>query len=116
MKRQYIKVTGEYEGFHWYEDAPEQVAFLKLRHRHLFKWDAVIEVFHHDRELEFFMVKHVIKNEICQYVNMLDNLGSCESQANRILDGLIAHYSQDRVYQVTVSEDGENGGTVVWRP
>lgn len=116
MKRTYITISDQYEGFHWYEDAPPEVAFLKHRHRHMFKWTAVIEVFHDDREIEFFMAKQVAKTEIMPFIQLTDNLGSCEQQAERLLDGLIKAYGDKRFYQVTVSEDGENAGVVKWIP
>lgn len=113
-KSRYITVRDQYEGFHWYEDAPPEVRFLKNRHRHMFKWTATVEVLHDDREIEFFMLKDVIKKEIMPYVVMLDNLGSCEQQAERILDGLINAYGKERYYKVIVSEDGENDGEIEW--
>ena len=115
-RRRYLVVRDQYEGFHKYEDAPAEVAFLKYRHRHMFKWTDKIEVFHDNRELEFFMVKDVIKKEIMPFVVMLDNLGSCEQQAERILDGLLNAYGPDRYYSVIVSEDGENDGEIEWSP
>lgn len=111
----YITVTGEYEGFHWYEDAPDEVAFLKNRHRHMFKWSAEISVDHDNRELEFFMVRFMLEREVLPYIKLQDNLGSCEQQAERILNGLIEAYGQ-RYYRVTVSEDGENSGSVEYIP
>ena len=112
--QRFITVRGDYDGFHWYEGAPEEVAFLKHRHAHLFKWEVTIEVFHDDRELEFFMVRDVIRKEILAFTNMLDNLGSCEMQAERLLQGLINAYGIDRHYTVTISEDGRDDGTCVW--
>lgn len=116
MLSRYITVKGQYEGFHWYENAPDEVAFLKNRHRHLFKWEACIEVFHDDRELEFFMVKNLILSQITAFTAIPDNLGSCEMQAERILVGLQNAYGTDRYYWVSVSEDGESDGIVEWVP
>lgn len=114
--KRYITVRHEYPGFHWYEDAPDKVAFLKNRHRHMFKVKAVIEVFHDDRELEFFLVKDDLIRQILAYITMKDNLGSCEMQAEAILIGLQNLYGDNRYYQIIVSEDGENDGSVVWFP
>lgn len=111
----YISVTGQYDGLHKYENAPEQVAFLKNLHRHLFKWQATIEVLHDDREVEFFMAQATINREILPYTNQVYNLGSCEQQAERILKGLINAYGTDRNYSVEVSEDGENAGRVKFK-
>lgn len=112
----FITVRGQYEGFHAYENAPAQVAFLKASHRHLFKWKVTIQVFHDDRELEFFMVKHCMDQKVLPYTTMMSNLGSCEMQAERMLAGLVNEYGGSRYYAVTVSEDGENDGTVTWDP
>lgn len=112
----YIIVRGQYDGFHWYKKAPDEVAFLRARHRHLFKWEAKVQVFHSDRELEFFMVQAAINRQILPFCTQLDNLGSCEQQAERILEGLINAYGPDRNYSVEVSEDGENAGFIKYKP
>lgn len=111
-----ITVRGQYEGFHAYENAPDEVAFLKSSHRHMFKWEASIEVAHDDRELEFFMVKMYLERNVLPFTTMGANLGSCEQQAERILEGLVNKYGPDRHYLVTVSEDGENDGHIDWVP
>lgn len=111
----YIKVKTRFEGFHSYPDAPERVAFLKNTHRHMFYIEATIEVFHDDRELEFFLVKEVLDKEIIIYVGLGD-LGSCEMIGDKILDGLINTYGEKRYYSVEVSEDGENSGISTWHP
>lgn len=115
LQRQ-ITVRGQYVGFHAYEDAPDEVAFLKNSHRHVFKWEAHIEVYHNDRELEFFIVQSKIENLIVPFATLTGNLGSCETQAERILKGLVNLYGADRWYKVSVSEDGENDGAVIWDP
>lgn len=116
MLRRFIKVRGQYDGFHKYENAPEKVAFLRNSHRHLFKWEAQIEVFHDDRELEFFLVQMDINRQILPFIQHTGNLGSCEQQAERILDGIKNSYGDHRHIQVIVSEDGESDGIVNWYP
>lgn len=116
VQRTYINVRGQYEGFHAYENAPDQVAFLKNSHRHIFKWRVTIQVFGTDRELEFFIVKSVLEREILAYTRLKSNLGSCEQQAEEILKGLVNAYGPHRQYMVRVSEDGENDGFVMWHP
>lgn len=112
----YISVKRQWEGFHAYENAPDQVAFLRHNHRHMFKMEAQVEVFHDDRELEFFMVAILLDREIIPYINLKSNLGSCEQQAERVLRGLIEAYGDNRFYSVEVSEDGENSGIVNFDP
>ena len=36
MPNRYIFITDKFEGYHKYVDAPEEVAFLRNAHRHLF--------------------------------------------------------------------------------
>ena len=60
----YIWITTSMEGFHAYPDAPDEVAFLRNRHRHLFHFRVYIEVFHDDREIEFFMFKRDVEKMI----------------------------------------------------
>lgn len=112
----YITVRTEYEGFHYYPDAGKidpRIQFLENEHRHLFKVSAIIEVFHDDRELEFFLVKCDI-NEFIKGGNM--NHKSCEMMAREILEHLKNKWGADRWISVTVSEDGESDGTVTWSP
>ena len=113
--KRYISVRGQYDGFHAYKDAPDEVAFLRHNHRHLFKWTAKIEVLHDDRELEFFMVMKDINVHIMPFLQMKE-LGSCEMQAEFILENLVNKYGPKRYYSVTVSEDGENDGSIEWNP
>lgn len=109
-----ITVVGQYDGFHKYEDAPDEVAFLRNNHRHLFKWKATIEVFHNDRDVEFFMAQTEINRHIIPFINFSENLGSCETQAEKIIEGLVNTYGTERYYSVEVSEDGENCADVSW--
>ena len=53
-----IWVTFQKAGFHKYpaasiDPALEDVSYLGNRHRHLFKFNIQIEIFHNDREIEF---------------------------------------------------------------
>lgn len=120
----YIKVKWDYEDFHKWDNAPDEVAFLKNLHRHKFYATATIQVFHDDRELEFFMVLNRVKTDIMpfMFVGMeavkdgMPKISSCEQQAEFILSGLRNLYGDDRLYQVEISEDNENGALVVWRP
>lgn len=105
----FIKVRWQFEGFHTYKDAPAEVDFLKSEHRHLFKCAAKIEVFHEDRELEFFIVQRNLKSKFNDG-NM--NNKSCESIAKEIVLFLMQQYGSNRIVSVEVSEDGENSSVV----
>lgn len=112
----YIRVRTQFEGFHQYPGAGEidpRIEFLEHPHRHLFKVEVKISVKHDDRELEFFLVKWALED----FIKSGDrNNQSCEMIAKDILDHLIEQYGDDRTYDITVSEDGENDGIVEYRP
>lgn len=118
----FIKVKWDYVDFHKWDDAPDEVAFLKNLHRHKFYATAMIEVLHDDRELEFFMVLRRIEQQIMpfMFVDMrrikdgMKVISSCEQQAEFILNGLKAIYGEDRTYSVEISEDNENSAVVQW--
>lgn len=112
----YITVRTEYEGFHYYPNAGKidpRIQFLENEHRHLFKVAATLEVFHDDRELEFFLVKWDL-NEFIKGGNM--NHKSCEMMSREILEHLQNKWGLHRWISVTVSEDGESDGTITWSP
>lgn len=126
MNITFITVKTSFEGIHCYPQAPDEVAYLRQPHRHIFHVEAEIEVFHNDRELEFIMVKHRLEN----FLGKHSELGrtSCEEIAKAIqayLKGLypipeeievpaLLQYGLDstrrtRIVNVRVSEDEENG-------
>ena len=109
----YIKVKFTQEGLHQFNGAPEEVKYLRNAHRHLFHISVKIEVFHNDRELEFLMVMHDIKNYV-QYKYLQDEyiiINSCEMLAEDILGYVNKMYGQ-RYCEVEVSEDNENSAIV----
>lgn len=115
MDETWIEVKFQFEGFHRWKDAPEEVAFLKQMHRHIFHVSCYISVTHDDRELEYFMVLKKIKTLILPFMELSEEVSSCEQKAAFICSGLINEYGVDRDYEVQVHEDGENGSLVVWR-
>lgn len=121
----FIIVKAESEGIHRYPDAPQQVAFLRDPHRHIFKVEVEIEVRHDDRELEFIMVKDFLTGELTSMIHPLAtshpshlpikykaafNAGtySCELLA-RAIQYLCKEAYGERKVNVKVFEDGENG-------
>lgn len=111
--RRMIWVTTQFEGFHKWENAPGEVAFLRNLHRHIFKVKVMIDVRHDDREIEFFMFKWMLE-EIVREQFEKKEVGSCEMIAAQILNWLMKKYP-DRDIVVEVSEDGENGARVSLR-
>lgn len=108
-----ITISTNFEGFHCYPNAPDEVAFLRSVHRHIFYVDVTVQVKHDDRELEFFMVKREIDSFIKD--NLADlNMKSCEMIGRKILYFLLRRYPNRDAYSIHVSEDKENGATVTF--
>lgn len=96
-----VFITIRFAAFHRYPDAPEEVAFLRNGHRHLFHVKVWFEEMK-EREHEFFIEKERVKQWIEQKIDRND-AGSCEKIAQ-----VIAQMDSD-ITRVEVSEDGENG-------
>ena len=112
----------KFEGVHCYPDAPNEVAYLRTPHRHMFGVEVQIDVYNVDRELEFIMLKHRVdawirKHLNAQHVWIMETL-SCEQVAVQLIAYLTAEYSEltSRQIIVTVDEDGENGAIVYGGP
>jgi NTP pyrophosphatase (non-canonical NTP hydrolase) len=113
---QMIVINTQFEGFHHYPDAPKEVEFLKLNHRHMFHVEVQIEVFHDDRELEIIMVKRALTQFLTD--NKRLGTGSCEMLCKSVQQWLKRKYPAgpqmfERVVHVKVMEDGENGA-MLW--
>lgn len=108
MKTTFIKVTWDFVGFHKFHKAADNVAFLRDIHRHKFKCSAMIEVFHDDRELEFFTVQDELSSI---FSRKSQDLKSCEMIASDICDFILKKYGE-RELLIEVSEDGENSSLV----
>lgn len=109
---QMIVINTQFEGFHKYPQAPEEVSFLKDLHRHIFHVEVQIEVFHDDRELEIIMVKRALTKFLLQTVEL--GITSCEMLCKWVQDWVKSTYPTPasqyaRVVHVKVMEDGENG-------
>lgn len=115
MDRQ-IYIQTQFAGYHRWDAAPNEVAFLRNRHRHIFHVKVSVPVRHNDRDIEFFMMKKVVDNFI---LNVIDpdncqDVGSCEMLCERIADYVHRHYEYnwDEIVTVEVSEDRENGAII----
>lgn len=117
-----IQIRTQFEGVHYYPDAPEEVIYLRQPHRHMFGVCVEVEVFSVDREIEFVMLKHVLDGYIdekfetksgCKYMGTC----SCEEIAKKFYQYLCSVVAKPdrRYWKVTVSEDGENGASVEYR-
>ena len=103
----YIWVTNQFPGFHAYLGAPDEVAFLRSIHRHMFYIKVYIEVFHNDREIEFILFKEFITNICNNYLNK-NSLGSCEMISDKLYEQINSQYP-NRSIKIIISEDNENG-------
>ena len=100
-----IWITTQFEGFHCYPSAPDEVAFLKNDHRHIFHVKVWIQVFHDDRDIEFFIFKRFVESLLKggQF-----NHKSCEMISDELHTLINATYP-NRFIWIEISEDGENG-------
>jgi len=106
-----IAVSFSFEAFHNWPDAPEDVSFLRNTHRHLFYGKAYIEVFHDNREVEFFMLKREIDDYI--KLNFTGNIksASCEKIASNLF-WFIRSTLELPALRVEIWEDNENGAII----
>jgi hypothetical protein len=129
VKRQQVFCTTRFVGFHFWSKAPDAVAYLREPHRHEFHVNVVVVVKHGDRDKEFITLRRALDVFIHNrkallpadaanaLVGPLANSYetayplSCEMLADIIGQYLSCSY---RVQSVSVSEDGENGGKVIY--
>ena len=117
-----IFVRFEKEGIHKYPAAATDpnlatgdeydVSFLATPHRHIFHFEVSIEVFHNDRDIEFIQFKRWLENQYSQGILALD-YKSCEMISDDLYEIIATRYP-DRNIAIQVSEDNENGATIVY--
>ena len=117
-----IFVRFQKEGIHKYPAAATDptlatgdeydVSFLATPHRHIFHFDVAIEVFHTDRDIEFIQFKRWLENQYSQGILQLD-YKSCEMISDDLYDVIATRYP-DRNIAIQVSEDNENGASIVY--
>ena len=108
MSRTLVYCTFDFEGFHAWPEAPDEVAFLRTPHRHQFHVRAEVEVAHQDRHVEFILLKRELARACtvrCSEAREAVERWSCEQWAQWLLDTF-------NLYRVEVSEDDENGAVV----
>ena len=117
-----IFVRFQKEGIHKYPAAATDpalatgdeydVSFLATPHRHIFHFEVSIEVFHNDRDIEFIQFKRWLENQYSQGILALD-YKSCEMISDDLYEVIATRYP-DRNIAIQVSEDNENGATIVY--
>lgn len=106
------------EGFHFWKDAPKEVAFLRDNHRHLFHFRLEKKVDHDDRDLEIILFGREVKEYLYKkYGQKNDDLSgsnifwlefgpmSCEMIARELLNEFQLEIAE-------VTEDFENGAII----
>ena len=107
----FILIKFEVEGIHRWKDCPfSEVSYLRDYHRHIFHFEVKMEVFHNDREVEFIMVKNRLQKRMSNILEEPVN-HSCETLAQMVADIITELYGIRKV-EITVLEDGENGGGI----
>jgi len=100
-------------GFHYWPKAPEEVSYLQIKHRHLFKIKGEAEVVDHDRELEFHTLGMTMRRALIESYQPHRSMQgfdfgaqSCEHIAAAILSCVL------ELSACEVWEDDENGSRV----
>lgn len=124
VTRRQIFVTFQKEGIHKYPGADtdpklatgnwDDVSFLGVPHRHIFHFRVEIDVKHNDRDIEFIQFKRWLERLYSQGTLQLD-YKSCEMMAEDLSKEIAIKYPH-RLFNITVSEDGENGATLHFEP
>lgn len=105
-----IWVTFKVRGFHCYPDAPEEVAYLRERHRHQFGFRVWIEVWGDNREIEFHMTQAWLESLYARGGALEADGKSCEMLANELYARMVQEERfQRRDIWIEVDEDGECG-------
>ena len=114
-----LHVKTQFEGFHCWPDAPDDVAFLRSLHRHLFTVVMVLSLpAGSTRQFEFFQVQRELQMILRQLQTYLcaHEAMSCEQIACYV--GECGQHSlflwRPFLRSITVSEDDENSATVVF--
>ena len=117
-----IWVTFRKEGIHKYPAAATDpqlatgdqydVSFLAHPHRHIFHFRVCIDVLHNDRDIEFIQFKRWLENLYATGTVQLD-YKSCEMMADDLYIKIAERYP-DRSVTIEVSEDGENGCSIIY--
>jgi hypothetical protein len=108
----WIYVNFQRAGFHRYiaaetDPALADVSYLGNRHRHMFKFNVQIQIFHNDRELEFHQVLNYCESLFNTATIDID-YKSVEMLADDLYVQLASKYP-GRDMKISVSEDGECG-------
>lgn len=116
MIERFAVVTTQFRALHNWPDAPDEVYYLRGRHRHIFKVNVHVEQKHNERDVEYIMLKQWLENEVLFRYHKQD-VGSlsCEAMAEQIVRDVQKRHPS-RYLVVSVLEDGENGAVLTFDP
>lgn len=113
-------------GFHYWPDAPDEYAYLRNQHRHLFYFKIEVEVNDSNREIEFIDFGTKVKTSIYRnqeykiHKHMNSHLDfrnkSCEQLCKDTYN--VMHNDDDlfkqayHLIKISVFEDNENGASI----
>ena len=104
-----IWVTFSRPGIHCYPAAPEDVSYLRVPHRHLFKFRVEVEVFHDERDIEYHQFLRWCEERYSTGELQCNDM-SCESIARALLVAILTYHpgvkNTKRSVAVEVSEEG----------
>ena len=107
-----VFVTLRVAGFHCWPEAPQEVAYLASRHRHLFHVRVEWQVRHEERDVEFHIAQGWVRDAFRQRFGeepVEFGARSCETIATWLHEALLR-----KPVAVEISEDGENGARLEW--
>ena len=105
----FASIKLQFEQFHCWPNAPEEVGFLRAKHRHIFHLTVNIQQFQDDRDIEYFLFQREVQ-ELKDTIEWKENT-SCEMFSIQLKRKLEVKYP-NREIQVSLFEDGENGAII----
>jgi hypothetical protein len=108
-----VIVSHRVVGFHHWSGAPDEVAYLRNLHRHLFLFLVAWPVHHDNRQIEFHTAQAWIKKLYDEPMHF--GASSCEMLAHQLYDGL-RNAGHPAPCWIEVWEDQENGARVEFDP
>jgi len=108
-----VWITTSFIGFHRWKDAPSSVGYLRDFHRHIFHVKIAVLVQTENREVEFHTLKSLVNSYIHDTFQNQYMEYSCETIAKMIFKYVFHVIRLPYCEFVEVSEDGENGATVI---
>jgi len=106
-----IKAKIQFEGTHYWPDAPDDVWFLRNEHRHIFTVVATLKVAHSNRDTEFILLGKAIKAYIDTNYFQRNNIVLLQQTSCEHLASVLA--IQFDLAECEVYEDMENSGVYI---